>query len=410
MAGLLKGVKVLESAQLIITPVATQHLADEGADVIKVESPFRGDYLRDFLGQVKPHKRGHSPGFLAVNRNKKSVAVDLRQPEGRQIFEHLLREADVFFDGNAPGAVEKLRLGYDDLRKIKPSIIYARLSGFGAEGPYAAVPTHGVSMQAVGGTFRVERNDKGFVDRTADPTGTVQAGGNGGPLYAAYAIAAALFRRSKTGEGAYIDIGVADTLVADANAQILRHFADVGEDETGMSTAATGGDNPKYNYYETKDGKFVLTALIEHHLYQNFCKALGREDLLVEGVGYSTTAVDIDWGPPALRSLLKDIFLTKSQQEWMAFAAEHDTVIAPINLLADIRSDPHLVQREAVVTSEHPTAGPLVYGGNPIKVAGEHFEIYQHAPALGEHTAEVLTGLGYTDDQLDAWRAKGIVN
>jgi crotonobetainyl-CoA:carnitine CoA-transferase CaiB-like acyl-CoA transferase len=166
VAGLLKGVRVLESAQLIITPVASQLLADEGADVIKVESPFRGDYLRDFLGQVKPHKRGHSPGFLAVNRNKKSIAVDLRKPEGKAIFERLLQESDVFFDGNAPGAVEKLGLSYEEVKKMKPDIVYARLSGFGADGPYAPVPTHGVSMSAVAGNRYAEKDERGYVNLT----------------------------------------------------------------------------------------------------------------------------------------------------------------------------------------------------------------------------------------------------
>jgi crotonobetainyl-CoA:carnitine CoA-transferase CaiB-like acyl-CoA transferase len=235
----------------------------------------------------------------------------------------------------------------------------------------------------------------------------VTLGGRGSaPLYAAYAIAAALWRK----ECAYIDIGVADANIAAANAQVLRHFADVGEDETGMSNAGVGGDNPKYNYYESKDGKFVLTALIEHHFYENFCRGLGREDLLEEGVGYATHSIGIDWGPAALRDTLREIFLTKTQQEWMEFAAANDTVIAPINSIADLTTDAHLVAREAVVTTQHPTAGPLTYGGNPIKVAGEHFEVFHHAPALGEDTEEVLTSLGYGQEQLDAWREAKVIN
>jgi crotonobetainyl-CoA:carnitine CoA-transferase CaiB-like acyl-CoA transferase len=397
----LKGVRVIESASLLITPAVTQHLANEGADVIKLEGPGRGDYLRDFLGQIKPHRRGHSPAYLRINSNKRSAAVDLKTSEGQGIFSKLLGTSDVFFDGNMVGAVERLGLGYKDLVKAKPDIIYARLSGFGSTGPYAKVPTHGMSMHAVAGGLVVERRPDGYFSQTGGNTGT----GWGGVWDTAFAIAAALYRREKTGKGAYIDVGVAD---ASVNVPLVSPDR-IAQDDSGVLGSGYGGDNPKYNFYETADGRVVLAALIEHHFYEHFCRGVGREDLLEEGKGFKSTLLPIDWGPESLRVELRDIFITKTSAEWMTFAAEHDTAIAVVNTASDLATDPHLSVRQAVVEHEHPTGGVLAYAGNSIKVEGEQFEITHHAPALGEDTVEILTELGYGPEQVDEWKASGVV-
>ena len=407
MAGLLRGVKVIECAQLIITPVVGQYLADEGADVIKLESPFRGDYLRDFLGQVKPHKTGHSPGFLTVNRNKRSVAVDLRSPEGKDIFWRMLEDADVLYDGYAPGAMDKLGLGYDQIVARRPDIVYATLSGFGAAGPYAHAPTHGGSMSAVAGMSALEKGPDGVVRRAAGSSTT--GGGGSGPLMVAFAIAAALYRRGQTGQGARIDVGVSDAYVAGSQQAVFRAYNDIGDDETGESNAAAMGPrSTKYTWYETKDNRFVLIALIEHHLYENFCRGLAREDLLDEQY-YVTKKIGIDWGPETLRPILEEIFRSKTQAEWAEFAVAHDTVVAPVNTIWDLRDDPHLKTREAIITYDHPTAGTLVDVGNPIKVDGEHYTVYHHPPALGEDTRPYLSSLGYSPEQLDNWATTGII-
>ena len=204
MAGLLKDVKVLESAMLMTGDFTGQLLADEEADVVKVESPFKGDYLRDFLGQIKPHKKGHSPAHLSVNRNKRSVTVNLKTDAGKEIFWRMLAETDVFVDGNTPGALDRLGVGYKNQVKVKKDIIYAHVTGLGATGPYATVPTHGTSMNALGATEPCAIDENGFAMRVEE--GGLGASTSGvvlGPLYLAYGIAAALYRREKTGKGSF---------------------------------------------------------------------------------------------------------------------------------------------------------------------------------------------------------------
>jgi crotonobetainyl-CoA:carnitine CoA-transferase CaiB-like acyl-CoA transferase len=414
MAGLLEGVKVIESAQLFTGDYAGQLLADEGADVVKFESPFRGDYLRDFLGQIKPHTRGHSPLHMILNRNKRSVAVDMRSDEGKEIFWTALRDADVFLDGNTTGATDALGVGYQAQRSVKPDIIYAQVTGLGAAGPYARVPTHGQSMSSLAGLSAYKVGPDGFTTASDDRAMVINGGQPvvNGPLYLAFGIAAALYRRGRTGEGAYIDVGCSDATIAAAWMSVVQRMNSdrIGSDETGMGGASTGGRNSKYNVYETKDGRFLLIALIEHHFWEHFCRGIGREDLLDEKVGYATKKVAIDWGPADLRDELRTIINSRTADEWMEFASEHDVVMAPVNSVSDLRADPQLVYREAIIDYEHPTAGTVTVTGNPIKVDGEHYRVALPAPALGEHTEEYLTKLGIDADRQAQLRTAGITN
>ena len=414
MAGLLKGVKVIESAQLFTGDYAGQLLADEGADVVKIESPFRGDYLRDFLGQIKPHTRGHSPLHMILNRNKRSVAVDLRSDAGKEVFWAALREADVFLDGNTTGASDRLGIGYEAQTRVKPNIIYAHVTGLGAAGPYAKVPTHGQSMSSVAGESSYTVGSDGYVGPSTDRSDVINGGQPvvEGPLYLAYGIAAALYRRERTGEGAYIDVGASDATISAAWMSVVQQMNRdrIGADETGRGGASTGGVNSKYNVYETKDGRFILVALIEHHFWEQFCRGIGREDLLQEGIGYASKKVAIDWGPPGLREELREILKTRTVAEWMQFASEHDVVMAPVNKASQLRSDPQLTYREAIVDYEHPTAGTVTVTGNPIKVAGEHYSVFLPAPALGEHTTDYLTQLGFGEARQAELRSAGVIN
>lgn len=414
MDGLLAGIRVVESAQLFNGDHLGMLLGDLGADVIKVESPDRGDYLRDFLGQVQPH---WSPAHLHVNKNKRSVTLDLRRDEGRQAFWELLRTADVFVDGNADDALARLGVGYEDQRKVKPDIVYCQYTGFGATGPYAAIPTHGQMMNALAAGMPVAMGEDGLVHPVPGRPymgGTVSGGEAtaAGGVYAAYHVAAALVRRDRTGQGCCIDVSGAEAVLAASwigatyNLNYERIDAFVGlserrEDDTGELTTA------KYQFYETKDRGFLLFCCIEPKFWNAFCRAVGRDDLC------DTTAsgppVDFAHDDEALRRQLQEIFHTRTQAEWVALAAEHDIALGPAHAIDDLRSDPQLAARGALVDVEHPVAGPFTHVTQPALVDGvRSTTVHRPAPALGEHTDEVLAELGYSASAIKALRADGI--
>jgi crotonobetainyl-CoA:carnitine CoA-transferase CaiB-like acyl-CoA transferase len=268
-------------------------------------------------------------------------------------------------------------------------------------------------MSSVAGETAYERGEDGFARPSDDQSNTVRGGQPvvEGPLYLAYGVAAALYRREKTGEGAHLDVGASDATISAAWMSIVQALNRdrIGADETGRGGASTGGGNSKYNVYETKDGRFLLVALIEHHFWEQFCRGVGREDLLADDVGYASKNVAIDWGPAGLRAELKGIIGSRTTEEWMAFASEHDVVMAPVNSTADLQSDPHLVHREAIVDYQHPTAGRITVTGNPIKVEGRHYEVFRHAPALGEHTGEYLDALGIESARQEELRAAAVI-
>src|SRR5918995_319248 len=318
MSGLLDGVRVLEVAVLFNGDLVGQHLGDLGADVIKIESPGRGDYLRDMLGQIAPHQ---SPAHLQVNRNKRSITLDVRVDEGRELFWKLLETADVFVDGLLSGACQRLGIGYDEQRKRKPSIVYCHCSGFGATGPYAAIPTHGQMMNAAAAAVTVAVDDDGFVrQRPNDELMYGTSGGGDGTtaaaVHAALRTVAALVRRDRTGHGAFLDAAGADAVIAQGwigavygwNAQRLT-------DRTGLRPPGTPAFNSaRYQYYATSDARFVLFCAIEPKFWKRFCAAIGRPELAGEDAP-GGAPVEFAHGDDTLRRELQLIFSTRPPQK-----------------------------------------------------------------------------------------------
>lgn len=399
MIRLLEGVRVVECAVLFNGDQTGRILADLGADVIKVESPGAGDYLRDFLGQITPH---NSPAHLYVNRNKRSVTLNLRSEEGRTMFFELLKTAEIFVDGFAGDACEKLGIGYAAQKAVKPDIIYAQCTGFGATGPYASIPTHGQMMGSLGGGITLEKNDEGLLKLTDGMSDGTTVGATNTALTAI----AALWQRSRTGEGAYIDGAGSDSVLATmwfyaTNAWNADRLTDRRGLSDGNSTSA------KYHYYETSDGKALLFCAIEHKFWDNFCRAVGRDDL--REVKNESAPIDFGGSHPNLAHALADIFRTKTLSEWMQIALEHDIAMGPANRSSDLLDDPQVKSRGIVHESVHPDAGPFTSVGWPAPISGQPFEITKPAPALGQHTAEVLAELGIDAAELDRLRAAKVV-
>ncbi|MGE0386278.1 MAG: CaiB/BaiF CoA transferase family protein [Gammaproteobacteria bacterium] len=409
MSRLLDGYRVIESAQLINGDRLGMFLGDLGADVIKVESPFRGDYIRDFLGQITPH---HSPAHMQLNKNKRSVTLNLRKPEGREVFWKLLATADAFIDGNSADACAKLGIGYEEMRKHKPDIIYCQITGYGASGPYARIPTHGQMMNTLAASVWAQMGEDGFVQSESHsdrvPGGMGGDGSFTSPAYAAMYVCAALAQRAKTGQGAFIDLSAADVVVANAflpmtNALNAERITDWS---TLPQTGASGG--VKYQFYETRDRQIILFCGIEHHFWENFCRAVDREDLI--GPSDHASPVDFAGGDVALRRELQAIFHTRTMAEWLEIAREHDIAMGPtLTTVEELRADPQLRHRGILVDDTHPHAGPFTYIGEAGMVAGQPYRVRHPAPLLGEQTDEVLKSIGYAAADLARLREAKII-
>jgi crotonobetainyl-CoA:carnitine CoA-transferase CaiB-like acyl-CoA transferase len=412
MSDLLAGVRVVECAVLFNGDTVGMHLGDMGADVIKVESPAQGDYLRDMLGQIVPH---HSPAHVQVNKNKRSLTLDLRRPEGLDVFWDLLRTADVFVDGFLAGVCDGLGIGYDAQRAVRPDIVHCHYSGFGGRGPYARIPTHGQMMNALAAAVPLAISADGLVRERAstEPMGGTTIGGDGtaaGAVHAAMKIVAALVRRARTGEGCYLDAAGSDGVVAQGwIAAVYGLNEDRLTDRRGLRARGdTERTAAKYNFYATADDRFVLFCAIEPKFWARFCEGVGRPDL----IGEQATAGPVDFGhrDEPLRRELQGIFASRTQDEWVTFAREHRLPLGPAHqTAADLRTDPQIGVRQILVEGEHPVAGAFTYVGEPVIVDGEPYRVGRPAPALGEHTDELLRELGRDDAQIAALREAGVV-
>lgn len=405
---LLAGVRVIESAMLLNGDRLGSLLGDLGADVIKVENPGGGDYLRDILGQVVPH---YSPAHLAANRNKRSVSLDLGSDGGREVFWRLIATADVFVDGNAAGTCARLGIDYDAQSSHNPSIVFCHYSGFGATGPYRAIPTHGQMMDALAGAFALETDGDGRVQRT-QPVSSLRStafGGEGhatGAVYAALHVAAALVARARSGQGCYIDVSAADAVIANAwmgatysiNADRITDTATIPPDELG----------PKYAFYETSDRRYILFCCIEQRFWERFCRASGHVDLL----GRHRTDIPVDYGDgdPEIGRDLAGVIATRTQQEWVELAIQAHVPIGPaVTDPSDLPDDPHLRSRQIFYLAEHPVAGAFTHVGQPAVIPGHPFEVRRHAPSAGEHTVEVLRELGYDTAEIAYLEERGTI-
>jgi crotonobetainyl-CoA:carnitine CoA-transferase CaiB-like acyl-CoA transferase len=403
MLDLLRGVRVIEFGILLNGDHLGMLLSDLGAEVIKVEEPGKGDYLRDMLGIITPH---HSPAHIQVNKNKKSATINVNTEAGKKAFFALLKTADVFADGLRGGACEAMGIGYEAQRKVKPDIIYMANTGFGLTGPYSRLGAHGYSMQAIVGGLPAKKDNDGFVDRTqsTDLFGGVK-GGAGAP-YAVMTALAALVRRSRTGQGALIDVAASDAnLAASWLAVVTNLNYDRITNLTGMAPRGIANEgwpagSVLYALYEAKDGRFIILCTIEPKFWRNFCDAIGRADLC----DAIRTDIPVDYGVDSqwLRPVLAEIMRTKTSAEWMQLALEKNIPLAVANTLDQVPADPHNAARGMLFEGEHPKAGPFLYLRHPAIVDGEHSGVAIPAPSLGEHTEEVLASLGLTAAEIAA--------
>ena len=400
----LAGVRIVECSMLGAAAITTA-LADLGADVLKVEPPT-GDYGRQMTW---PIIEGTSLLHLHANRGKRSVVLDLRTPEGADVFRDLVRNADVVVEAMRPGGLERRGLGYGHLREVNPKIVFITISGYGMTGPYKDYPSHGIAYDTWAGVVKPEVDDDGF---TYIPE-HVSIGINAGPIYGALGILAGVIHARATGEGMQLEVAQSDAAAAVdwLRSETHRAYERPESEVTGNKAddyvrraPGTAGmkEGVRYNIYESKDGH-VLFMASEREFWKNFCEGVGRADLFESHPGskYADHAV----GDTALRAELRDIFRTRTSAEWLAFGGEHNTPIAPVNTPKTIATDPQFADRMPWLPKEVLGADqtPL-----PVKVVGGSLPVPSMAPTVGQHTDAVLTEVcGYDAERLAALRASG---
>ncbi len=405
--GLLSGVRVIESSVLGPGFVAT-FFADLGAEVIKVEPPT-GDYIRQMTW---PIVNGVSLLHLHTHRGKKSITLDLKSEQGVQLYKDLVATADVVLEAMRPGSLEKLGLGFDDLKEVNPKIVFASISGYGATGPYKDLPSHGIAFDAWSGIVAPVEDDQGF---KRIPPDMPNVGINVGPMLAAVAVLAGVIKARETGEGCAVEIAQSDAsaYMDWYRIETERAYLRPEDEVTGNATddyerrpAGLAGmwEGVRYQAYEAKDGHILLMAS-EQEFWKNLCRGLDRMDLFERWPG--SKYADHARNNLELQSELREIFKQRTVAEWLEFAAKHDTALAPFNTHSSIAEDPQFRERMGFLPTEAVGCEQLPL---PVYVNRERLPVPTMAPTVGEHTDEVLAStLGLDASQIAALREAGTV-
>jgi crotonobetainyl-CoA:carnitine CoA-transferase CaiB-like acyl-CoA transferase len=382
--GPLEGIRVLDLTRLLPGAFATALLGDLGADVIKVEQPGVGDPMRTYAPTI-----GDASAFTWVaDRNKRSVALNLRDPRGVEVVHRLAAACDVVIEGFRPGVADRLGIGYDALREINPAIVSCSLSGFGADGPLSDAVGHDINYVGRAGLLSVT----GLEGRSAIP-GT-QLADIGGSLLGVAGLLAALVAASRTGRGDHVDLALTDGAFALHSVALGPHFA-TGH-VPGPGTEMLTGGHPCYQIYPCADGLSLTVGALEPHFWRNLCAAVGRPDL-------EPTQTD----PSALEQW-RALFAARPRHEWLELLDGTETCTGPLNDLAAAVADPQLRHREMVVELEHPAEGPLPQLGTPVKLRERPGGVRTAAPALGADTRDVLAEAGYDTGEIDGLLAAGV--
>ncbi|MCE2464756.1 MAG: CoA transferase [Dehalococcoidia bacterium] len=385
----LDGVRVLDLTRALAGPYCSMMLGDYGADVVKIEIPGTGD---DTRGWGPPYIGDQSAYFLSINRNKRSITLNLRNPKGRDVFMEMARTADVIVENYTPGVTARLGIDYDSVKAIKPGIIYCSISGFGQTGPYREKPAYDQVMQGLGGIMSLTGEPDGSPVKMGIALTDIGAG-----MMGAYGILAALYHResSQGGEGQHIDVSMLDLQVAWLTYMGGYFFA------TGNNPQKVGAAHPTlvpYQAFMCQDSKYINIAVGSERLWQRFCAAMGRKDLQ-DDPNYAENG-DRVRNRSKLVPLLQEEFLKKPTAEWVTQLEAGGVPCGPINELSDVFTDPQVLERNMLLEVAHPTLGTIKQAGIPIKYSRTEGEIRLPPPLLGEHTRELLTEMGYTEAQL----------
>ncbi|MFW9878634.1 MAG: CaiB/BaiF CoA transferase family protein [Candidatus Thorarchaeota archaeon] len=396
----LEGKVILDLSRMLPGPYCSMILGDLGAEVIRVEDP---NYL---YGNPPPFfqkgKYSESAFHSILMRNKKSITLNLKKPEAREIFYELVKQADVVLDTFRPKVMDKLKIDYDTLASINPSIICCSLTGYGQYGPYEQIAGHDLNYIGICGILNLNKERKifGSGDQIKTPINPgVQAADIGGGLVSAIGILGALIERENNPEkkGQYIDISMTDSVFSFIPLVAAYHFA---KDYSEMVNILHG-DFPFYAVYKTKDDKFLSVGIIEAKFWREFCKGLDRDDLLTKQIGRGINRENV------FEEIQKE-FLKKNQQEWMDIFINLDACVMPVKSFLEACEDPQIQARNMVLELEHPIFGKIQNVASPIKYSRTPLTIRSLAPKIGQNTEEILKNLGYSEEKVRDLKKKGI--
>ena len=377
----LQGIKILDLSRLVPGPYSTRLLCDMGAEVIKVEEPGRGDYIRS----LPPYENGVSVAFEMLNRGKKSITLNLETKQGREILRKLVTKADVFLESFRPGTTKKLGCDFESLQKSNPQIVYCSLTGFGQTGPYKDLPGHDINVVALSGFLSLNGSE---------PTvPSLQVGDLAGGMLAALTITTALFARQRTKQAQYIDASILDVMLSWLTIPLALQL--------GGYPRMLGGDSPFYRLYRTRDSKLIALGAIESKFWEGVCKLLERPDLLPD-----------QYSPEPRRSevikAIESAFLAKTADEWFRTMSDHDLPCTPILSLEETLRDPQARSRQMIVDKDAAGSRKFSYVGNPCKISGVGQVELTPSPKLGEHSAEILREVGYSDATIRSFLEEGV--
>ena len=405
--GALSHIRVLDLSRVLAGPWCTQNLADLGADVIKVERPVVGDDTRHwgppFAKDAQGNDTAESAYFICINRNKRSITVDISKPEGQEIIRELAKESDIVIENYKVDDLLKYGLDYESLRSIKPDLIYCSITGFGQTGPYAHRPGYDFIIQGMGGFMSVTGEADEFEGASPQKSGVAIADIFTG-MYATTAILAAVVHRDKTGEGQYIDMSLLDTQIA-VMANVSSAYL-----TSGNVPGRWGNASPiivPYQTFPTSDGWMIVAAGNDSQ-YRHFVSA-GGEEHLAENPLFKTNPLRVEHRKKLI-PLLEVMTRKKTKAEWIALLEKANVPCGPINNFKEVFENEQVIARKVQINVSHPTVGNMKLVASPMKLSKTPTEVRMAPPTLGQHTAEILhERLKLTDESIASLRDKGII-
>jgi crotonobetainyl-CoA:carnitine CoA-transferase CaiB-like acyl-CoA transferase len=375
----LEGIRVLDLTRLLPGPYCSLLLADYGADVIKVEDPKSGDYARWYEPKVTDDQ---SAMFISLNRNKRSITLDLKDEKDKEAFVSLIKTADVLIESFRPGVMDRLGLGFEELKVHNPKLIFCAITGYGQSGPYAKEAGHDLNFLSYSGLLHLQGapNEKPLIP-------SVQIGDiGGGALMAAVGILLAIIDAKKSNRGQFVDISMLDGALSWMHT-ILPNYWTSGEMPNRGELTLNGG-KACYEIYRTKDNRYISVGALEYKFWKNFCKVIGKEELIEQ----------LDEPLEQQRLMKQEVQAAihqKTLAEWLELFEGIDACVSPVLTPEELADHPQIKHRQMVEDITHPEVGVIKQIGNPIKLSNSTVRTRRHAPILGEHTKEILKELGY---------------